>query len=245
MRVFLALSLAALLFSAALAATAADEITISAQDQQGVTVGIYNKNLALIKDRRKVSLPMGTSTLAFREVSARIKPETALIHGGGFRVLEQNFEYDLLTPQSLLQKYVGRDVTMITRHPTTGEEQARPVKVLAAGDDVVLQSGDRIETEVSGRLVYPDVPPTLRDRPTLTMLVENKQVGEREVELSYLTGGLSWQADYVAELNQTDDRLDLNGWVTITNESGASYPQARIQLVAGDVNRSRMQQQPR
>jgi hypothetical protein len=99
-----------------------------------------------------------------------------------------------------------------------------------------LQSGDRIETEVSGRLVYPDVPANLRDRPTLTMLVENDREGEREVELSYLTGGLSWQADYVAEMNQSDDRLDLNGWVTLTNESGASYPQARLQLVAGDVH---------
>ncbi len=225
-----------LLFLAAPVASAADEVTVSARDQQAVTVAIYNKNLALVKDRRKITLPTGMQTLAFREVSARIKPETALVHGGEFRVLEQNFEYDLLTPQSLLQKYVGREVTMITRHPTTGEEQLRQARVLAAGKGVVLQSGDRIETEVSGRLVYPDVPPTLRDRPTLTMLVESGRAGEREVELSYLTGGLSWQADYVAQLNQSDDRLDLNGWVTLTNESGASYPQARLQLVAGDVN---------
>ncbi len=217
-------------------ALANDEVVLSAKDQQSVTVAIYNKNLALIKDRRQVNMPKGRHTLAFREVSARIKPETALVHGGGFQVLEQNFEYDLLTPQALLQKYVGREVTMITRHPTTGEEQARQAKVLAAGDGVVLQSDGRIETEVSGRLVYPDVPPNLRDRPTLTMLVESDREGEREMELSYLTGGLSWQADYVAEMNQSDDRLDLNGWVTLTNESGASYPQARLQLVAGDVH---------
>ena len=215
---------------------ASDEINISSRDQQSVSVTIYNKNLALVKDRRKITLPKGMQTLAFREVSAKIKPETALLNAGDLSVLEQNFEYDLLSPQSLLQKYVGREVTMVRRHPTTGEEQVVQAKVLSAGNGVVLRVGDRIETEVSGRLVYPDVPDTLRDRPTLTMQVDSTKEGARDVELSYLTGGLSWQADYVAELNAADDRLNLSGWVTLTNESGARYPQAQLQLVAGDVN---------
>ncbi len=215
---------------------ASEEINVAARDQQSVSVTIYNKNLALVKDRRKIVVPKGLQTLAFREVSAKIKPETALMNGGNLAVLEQNFEYDLLTPQSLLLKYVGREVTMIRRHPTTGEDQIEQAKVLSAGNGVVLQVGSRIETEVSGRLVYPDVPDTLRDRPTLTMQVESTKEGGRDVELSYLTGGLSWQADYVAELNAADDRLNLSGWVTLTNESGASYPQAQVQLVAGDVN---------
>lgn len=215
---------------------ASEEINVSARDQQAVSVTIYNQNLALVKDRRNITVPKGLQTLAFREVSAKIKPETALISGGDLAVLEQNFEYDLLTPESLLQKYVGREVTMIRRHPTTGVEQSEQAKVLSAGNGVVLQVGNRIETEVSGRLVYPDVPDTLRDRPTLTMEVESVQEGPRDVELSYLTGGLSWQADYVAELNAADDRLNLSGWVTLTNESGATYPQAQLQLVAGDVN---------
>ncbi len=227
--------LAALLFCLG-TVNASAEISVSAGDQQSVGVTIYNKNLALVKDRRQVDVPKGVQTLAFREVSAQIKPETALMNGQGLAVLEQNFEYDLLTPESLLQKYVGREVTMIRRHPTTGEDQSVQAKVLSAGSGVVLQVGDRIETEVSGRLVYPDVPETLRDRPTLTMRVESQQGGPREVELSYLTGGLSWQADYVAELNVTDDHLNLSGWVTLINESGASYPRAQLQLVAGDVN---------
>jgi len=212
------------------------EIAVPAQHQQAIGVTIYNKNLALIKDRRRIDVPKGVQTLAFREVSAQIKPETALLNGEDLAVLEQNFEYDLLTPESLLQKYVGREVTMIRRHPTTGEDQPVQAKVLSAGNGVVLQVGDRIETAVSGRLVYADVPDTLRDRPTLTMQVESQKDGAREVELSYLTGGLSWQADYVAELNGGDDRLNLSGWVTLTNESGARYPQAQLQLVAGDVN---------
>jgi len=217
-------------------ALAAPEITVSAQDQQAVSVTIYNKNLALVKDRRHVVIPQGVHTLAFREVSARIKPETVLLHSGDLRILEQNFEYDLLTPHSLLHKYVGREVSLVKRHPATGEDQMVPAKVLSAGDGVVLQVGDRIETEAVGRLVYPDVPANLRDRPTLTMLVDSTTPGEREAELSYLTGGLSWQADYVAELNAADSQLNLSGWVTLTNESGARYPRARLQLVAGNVN---------
>ena len=226
-------------------AQAGDEITVSAQDQQSISVTIYNKDLALVKDRRKIVLANGLQTLAFREVSARIKPETALMNGGDVAVLEQNFEYDLLTPQSLLQKYVGREVTMIRRHPTTGEEQSVQAKVLSAGNGVVLRTGNRIETEVSGQLVYPDVPDSLRDRPTLTMQVESSKAGPREVELSYLTGGLSWQADYVAELNAADDHLNLSGWVTLTNESGARYPQAHLQLVACDVNMVQREMKPR
>ena len=226
-------------------ALASDEIVVTAQEQQAVSVTIYNQNLALVKDRRTISVPQGTQTLAFREVSARIKPETALMDGMHLAVVEQNFEYDLLTPQSLLQKYVGREVTMVRRHPATNEEQSVQAKVLSAGNGVVLQVGNRIETEVTGRLVYPDVPATLRDRPTLTMLVESAKAGTREVELSYLTGGLSWQANYVAELNAGDDRLNLSGWVTLTNESGAQYPDARLQLVAGDVHIAQQALEPR
>jgi hypothetical protein len=214
-----------------------DEISVPAQDQQAISVTIYNTDLALIRDRRQVSIPQGVHTLAFREVSAQIKPETALLRSPDLQVLEQNFEYDLLTPQSLLRRYIGREVTLVRQHPTAGEEQSLPARVLSAGDGVVLQVGNRIETEISGRLIYPDVPSTLRDRPTLAVQVDSTTAGTRKAELSYLTGGLSWQADYVAELNDADDRLDLSGWVTLTNASGVRYPKAQLQLVAGNVHR--------
>lgn len=213
------------------------EITSTAKDQKGLSLTIYNNDLALIKDRRAITLPAGNSTLAFREVSGRMRPETALLTGG-LEILEQNFEYDLLTPESLLAKYVGREVSMIQRHPTTGEElPPQEALVLSAGPGgVVLKAGERIETGISGRLVYPDVPPNLRDRPTLTMQVASEEPGSREVELSYLSSGLTWQADYVAELNNDERQLNFKGWVSLTNESGASYNNAQLQLVAGEVN---------
>ncbi|MCL2457527.1 MAG: DUF4139 domain-containing protein [Desulfobulbus sp.] len=234
MKTVLMLAAVVLLYATPLLAN--EEIIVGGQDQQAVNLTIYTRNLALVKDRRTIDLPQGAHTLAFREVSAQIKPETAVMEGRDIRVLEQNFEYDLLTPQSLLQKYVGREVTLRKQHSVSGEERSVQAKVLSAGDGVVLRVGNQIETEINGRLVFPDVPDTLRDRPTLTMQVESGAAGAREVELTYLTTGLSWRADYVAELNAADDRLDLSGWVTLINESGARYPQARLQLVAGDVN---------
>ncbi len=225
-----------LLFLAPPALAAPTEYTTTLDDQQGVSVTIYNQNLALVKDRRTLALPEGKNVLAFREVSAKIKPETALLAGAGLSVLEQNFEFDLLTPQALLQKYVGKEVTVVKSHPTTGEESLQKGTVLSARNGVVLQMTDHIETGVPGRLIFPDVPETLRDRPTLTMLVQSATGQSQDVELSYLTSGLGWQADYVAELNPTDDAMDLSGWVTLTNQSGATYQNAVLQLVAGDVH---------
>jgi len=212
-------------------------------DQQQVAVTIYNENLALVKDRRLVRLDQGPNRLAFREVSARIRPETALLrsisHGEGFYLVEQNFDFDLLSPEKLLQKYVGKKVRVVKTHPRTGEETYETARILAANNGVVLRIGDRIETGIPGRLVYPEVPANLRDRPTLVTLLNSGTAEPQQLELSYLTAGLSWRADYVAELNADDDRLDLSGWVTLTNQSGTPYREARLQLVAGDVHRVR------
>src|SRR5512145_99556 len=212
-------------------------------DQQSVAVTIYNENLALVKDQRRVGFEAGRNRLALREVSARMRPETALLrslsHPGSLTLLEQNFDFDLLTPAKLLEKYVGRDVKIVRTHPTTGVESFETATVLAATSGVVLKIGDRIETGAPGRIVYDGVPPNLRDRPTLVTELNNKRSGAQTLELSYLTGGLAWQADYVAELSADDSTLDLNGWVTLTNRSGTAYPNAKLQLVAGDVNRVR------
>ncbi len=217
------------------------EIVSTLADQQEVAVTIYNENLALVRDQRQVTLPSGTVDLALREVSARIRPETALLRSltrpGGLTILEQNFDFDLLTPRKLLEKYVGKEVQLVRTHPETGEDRFKTAKVLAANDGVVLKIGDRIETGVPGRLVFPDVPENLRDRPTLVISLDNAKAGQQTTELSYLTSGLGWRADYVAELNQDDTALDLSGWVTLTNQSGTTYRDALLQLVAGDVNR--------
>ena len=211
------------------------------EDQKEVAVTIYNEQLALVKDMRNVRLREGLNKLAFRDVSAQIKPETALLrslnHSEGFYLIEQNFDFDLLTPQKLLQKYVGRTVGVVKTHPTTGVESVEKALVLSANNGVVLKIGDRIETGVPGRLIYDQVPDNLRDRPTLTIDLHSGTDNPQQLELSYLTGGLGWKADYVAELRENDDRLDLNGWVTLTNQSGTTYRNAKLQLVAGDVHR--------
>jgi hypothetical protein len=227
-----------------LGAHAAQEETSSTlADQQSVAVTIYNENLALIKDTRRIQLQSGENRLALREVSGRMRPETAslrsLTHPGALSLIEQNFDFDLLTPAKLLEKYVGREVRVFRMNPKTGVESFETATVLAASGGVVLKIGDRIETGLPGRIVYGQVPPNLRDRPTLVTELQSARAGAQTVELSYLSGGLAWKADYVAELNANDSALDLNGWVTLTNTSGTAYPNARLQLVAGDVNRVR------
>ncbi|MHB1186387.1 DUF4139 domain-containing protein [Thiobacillus sp.] len=223
-----------------------DEVVSTVSGQHGMAVTIYNDNLALVKDARRVALARDLNQLAWRGVSAQMRPETAQLRNmsnpGGFRLQEQNFDFDLLTPQKLLEKTIGREVSVIRTHPTTGAETRETATVLATSGGVVLQFADRIETGVPGRLAFPGVPETLRDKPTLVISLLNPVAGPQNLELSYLTGGLSWRADYVAELNAGDDRLDLNGWVTLTNQSGAAYPNAKLQLVAGDLNRVREDQ---
>ncbi|MES2933277.1 MAG: DUF4139 domain-containing protein [Pseudomonadota bacterium] len=230
--------LLSLAVSQAYAQTEEQRSTLS--DQQEVAVTIYNENLALVKDQRKLQLKHGASALAFRDVSAKMRPETALLRStsapGSLYVQEQNFDFDLLTPQKLLEKYVGRSVNIIRTNVATGQETTESAQVLSANNGVVLKIGDRIETGIPGRIIYGDVPPNLRDRPTLVMALDNSGAQQQDVELSYLTGGLAWKADYVVELNPSDDKLDISGWVTLTNTSGATYRNAKLQLVAGDVN---------
>ena len=229
-------------------ANRSDETQSTLNDQQNVAVSIYNGDLALVKDTRKVKLKSGLNILALRDVSARISPETALLRSinapDSLTLLEQNFDFDLLTPEKLLEKYVGKTVGLLKIHPTTGEETVEQATVLSANHGVVLKVGNRIETGVStNRIIYDDVPANLRDRPTLVTQFNNKGSNDQTVELSYLTGGLSWKADYVAELNDKENQLDLSGWVTLNNTSGTTYKNAKLQLVAGDVNR--VQQSPR
>ncbi len=217
------------------------DVVSSAADREAVAVTVYNDDLALVKERRKVDLASGLNRLSLREVAAQMRPETALLRavsGQPLSLVEQNFDFDLLTPQTLLEKYVGREVTVIRPHPANDSERRERATVLAAGQGTVLRFGDRIETGVPGRLAFDSVPSNLRDRPTLSILLEAAG-GKQAVELSYLTGGLSWKADYVANLSTDGKSLDLNGWVTLTNRSGAGFDNTTLQLVAGTVNRVR------
>jgi len=218
----------------------ATEFRSTLKDQENVAVTIYNGNLALVKDTRRVKLKKGLNAIALRDVSAKIRPETALLRSinapGSLTLLEQNFDYDLLSPAKLLEKYVGKTVSVVKTYPATGAETSEKATVLSANQGVVLKIGNRIETGIPGRIVYEDVPDNLRDRPTLITQIKNKGAQNQTVELSYLTAGLDWKADYVAELNKKEDQLDLSAWVTLSNTSGAYYKDAKLQLVAGNVN---------
>ncbi|MGB1800218.1 MAG: DUF4139 domain-containing protein [Gammaproteobacteria bacterium] len=211
----------------------------SLKDQKSVAVTIYNENLALIKDQRTIKLDKGFNLLAFRGVSAKMRAETALLRNlnkAELNVIEQNFDFDLLTPQKLLEKYVGKQVQIASMNPATGEEKIDTATILSTNQGVVVQIDDRIETNPRGRYIFDKLPENLRDQPTLVIQLNSSTAKPQDVELSYLSGGLSWKADYVAELNANDDKLDLVGWVTLNNTSGTSYNNAKLQLVAGDVN---------
>ncbi len=217
-----------------------EEITSTISDQKNVAITIYNEDLALVKDLRQVKLNQDFNRLAWRDVSARIRSETAILRSlnypSGFRLIEQNFDFDLLTPGKLLEKYIGQEIIVARINPVSGAETRETATVLATNEGIVLKYSDRIETEILGRLVFPGVPDNLRDKPTLLISLRNTSKNEHDFELSYLTSGLSWHADYIAALNDQDSVLDLNGLVTLTNQSGTTYRDAQLQLVAGDIN---------
>ena len=211
--------------------------TQSAQGQVSVT--IYNNDIALVQDRRDVDIPAGRSRQEFPDVSAQIRAETVTLEGAGVGIVEQNFDYDLLSPQALMQEAVGETITLVRTNPATGAEQRERARVLAVNGGVVLQVGDRIEVlrddGLPVRVIFDRVPENLRARPTLSVTVQTEQGGRRPVTLTYLTPGLAWQADYVALFDEAAGRMDVQGWITLTNNSGTPYTNADVLLVAGSV----------
>lgn len=205
-----------------------------------VSVTIYNSDLALVEDARPLDLKAGRQRLEFKDVSAAIRPETVSLSAPGVTILEQNFDYDLLTPDKLMEKAVGQQVKIVRTNPGDGKETTEVATVLAANEGVVLKIGDRIEVlrddGVPTRVIFDKVPETLRARPTLSVSVDAASAGSRQAKLSYLTSGLSWKADYVALFDEARNALDLQGWITLSNTSGTPFENARTQLVAGDVN---------
>jgi len=220
----------------------APEVAVTTASRTALGITIYNDGQALVRDTRQLTLSRGLDRIAFRDVAATMRPQTAALRavsGAGFTLVEQNFDFDLLTPAALLAKYDGREVTVIRTNPTTGEDTAEKAVVLASQEGVVLRYRDRIETGVPGRIAFGDVPANLRDRPTLSMLLDAPRDGAQQAELTYLANEIGWKADYVANLAADGQHMQLNGWVTLTNKSGTAYDNARLQLVAGSLNRVR------
>lgn len=209
--------------------------------RQAVNVTVYNGGTALIHDRRLITVQNGLNRVAWRDVSASMDPTSALLETIGssnkVTVVEQNFDFDLLDPDALLQKYVGKYVTVVHDARFAGERDTRErARILSTNGGIVLQYRDRIETEVRGHIVYPFSPKNFRDRPTLELDFDSEESGPQLLDLSYLTNGMSWRADYVGVLSADDAQLSLTGLVTLSNTSGASYENAHLQLVAGNVN---------
>ncbi|MCP3731668.1 DUF4139 domain-containing protein [Sphingomonas sp. MG17] len=200
-----------------------------AQTAQGdVAVTIYNNNMALVQDKRELRLPAGKSKQDFPDVSAQIRPETVTLATTGATIVEQNFDFDLLTPESLMEKAVGQNVTIVRGG------QSLPAKVLAYNEGAVVEINGRIEIlQKEDRVVFPALPPSLRARPTLSVTLDADSAGARPATLSYLTYGMGWRSDYVVLFDEKAGKIDVQGWLTLTNNSGTTYTNANTLLVAG------------
>lgn len=213
------------------------------EDQTGVAVTIYNANLGLVKDQREIKLAKGIGEVRFMDVASQILPTSvhmkSLIDPESLQILEQNYEYDLLNPQKLLDKYVGKEVKLYFRNPYSEREEIVTATLLSNNGGPIFKIGEEITFGHPGRIIFPKVPENLMSKPTLVWMIENNLTSAQKVEASYLTNGINWRADYVVTLNDQDDRADLSGWVTIDNKSGTTYQNAKLKLVAGDVNRVR------
>jgi hypothetical protein len=230
----------ALVAGGALAQTPRSKISGDA-DRKQVSITVYNQGFGLVREVRELKdLGTGRVALEFRDVASTVQPETVAVKSAGntLRVLEQNYRFDLLTPETLLEKYVGRGVRAYRYHEATGKEDVVDAQVLSVAGGPVLQIGREITFGYPGRLAFPEVPPDLIPKPTLVWLVDSTQP-KQSVEVSYLARGMSWKSDYVFVVNPSDDKGDLVGWVTLQNQTGATYRDAQLKLVAGDVNRVR------
>jgi hypothetical protein len=232
---------AALVLAPALAAAdPAPVVTREARTEIAVTV--YQQDLALVRDTREIPLPDGESAVRFEDVAARIDPRTVVVRSisqpDALEVVEQRYAFDLASPEKLLEKWVGREVELVE----TGERlrlKTTKATLLSVQGGPVYRVGERIAVGHPGRIVLPAPADGLHLRPTLLWRVSNGGPARHRVAVSYLTGGLSWAADYVAVLNEEETRTGLSGWVTVTNESGAAYDDATLKLVAGQVHRVR------
>ena len=221
-----------------LAAGAAAQTAETEPTAQGdVAITIYNNDRALVQDVRRLSIANGRSRIEFPDVSARIEPETLSFNAEGAGIVEQNFDFDLLTPTKLMEKAIGQTVTLVRTNPGTGQETRERATVLSTAGGVVVRIGDRIEVlrddGLPTRVVFDRVPPNLRARPTLSVTVDSDRGGQRPASLRYLTSGLGWSADYVALYDEGKGTTDMQGWVTLTNQTGTTFHDADTVLVAG------------
>jgi hypothetical protein len=228
------------------AAPSGGQDTTTLDDQTDLSVTVYNSDIALVRDTRNLTLPTGSFDLRFMDIAATVNPATvhfrSISSPDAVSVLEQNYEYDLLEPEKLLRKYVGREVTLVRSRQQDGstiQEEVR-ARLLSYNNGPVWQIGKEIVTGLhADHIRFPELPGNLYSRPTLIWTLQNDGAPKQRVEASYLAAKLAWHADYVLTVARDDKAGDLDGWVTLSNGSGTSFRNARLQLVAGDLNRVR------
>lgn len=212
-------------------------LATAAAADTGVDITIYADNQALVQDTRQITFDGKVQRVEFKNVSAQIRPETASLAATDMRIIEQNFDYDLLSPAKIMENAVGQTITLVRTNPATGAETREQALVLAANGGVVLQIGNRIEVlrddGLPVRVIFDKVPPNMRADPTLSITLQGNP-GTREASLRYLTPGLGWRADYVALYDDKTGTIDVQGWVTLANNSGTTYENAKTVLVAGN-----------
>lgn len=219
------------------AAAAQTKVTKADAGDRQLFVTVYNQNIALVREERSVQMAGGRATLRYADVAAQIDPTSVHlipVSGGNFGVLEQNFQYDLVSGDRLLERSLEGTVRVVGKDGGVTEG-----KLLSFdGGSLVLDTRDGIKVinrAETRELSVGQLPGGLIARPTLAWLVDANGAGTRRTRLSYLTGGLAWHAEYVAVVNSEDTGLSLGGWVSVENHSGGSYPEARLKLVAGDI----------
>ncbi|MCB1194545.1 DUF4139 domain-containing protein [bacterium] len=214
---------------------------VSSDVQTGVSLTVYNSNLALVKDTRSVDIQPDVSCIQFMDVASQIIPTSvhvkSLTEPSALTVLEQNYEFDLMSPQKLMDKYVGKEVKLIFKSEIDGREEERTAILLSNNQSPVYKIDNEIHLGFPGRVILPKIPDNLLAQPTLVWMVKNSGSENHAVEVSYLTGGVSWKCDYVLVISLDEKMMDLTSWISIDNRSGTTYNEANVQLVAGDVMR--------
>jgi hypothetical protein len=227
-------------------ASAQTPVTTTLDDQTDLAVTVYNSDIALVRDTRNLQLARGTSDLHFMDIAATVNPATvhfrSLTEPARVSVVEQNYEYDLLDPDKILRKYVGRDVTLIRMRQAGGSTREEEVtaRLLSYNQGPVWRINGEIVTGLhADHIRFPELPGNLYSRPTLIWTLDNSGGQRHRVEASYLAGRMAWNADYVLTVGRDDKAADIDGWVTLQNNSGTQFRNASLQLVAGDLNRVR------
>jgi hypothetical protein len=221
------------------AAVAQQDPATESTSQGDLSVTIYNNGQSLVQDVRQLNIAAGRQVVPFPDVSAMIRPETLSFNAANTGIIEQNFDFDLLTPEKLMEKAVGQEVTLIRTNPATGAETTQRAEVLSVMGGAIIRVNGRIEVlrddGLPVRVIFDRLPPNLRARPTLSVTLDSTRGGTRPASIRYLTGGLGWSSDYVALFNEQTGAVDMQGWVTLTNTTGTTFHQANTLLVAGNV----------